>query len=78
MPNYLYRCSTCGSEVNLNHSIKEDPEILCEVDNSVMKRVIFPPVISYVGEGWTRKESANKSAGIPSEVAKTAERLGKL
>lgn len=82
-PLYDYKCTVCGTLREVRHAMSERPDLFCEVEGCEgqhvqMKKLIGKPTIVYHGEGWTQKESANKAAGIPKEVAKTAERLGRL
>lgn len=86
MPHYDYKCPYCENVVTVQHGMTERPQITCldcqvEADENpvVMKKLISRnTLVTYRGEGWTRKESANAAAGIPAEVAKTAEELGRL
>jgi len=39
MPLYTYSCS-CGDEIEIVHSITEDPEIACGICDEPMKRKI--------------------------------------
>ena len=79
MPNYEYKCKECAHIMLFNHGYEERPELTCEVCQSgdVVKMVSLPTVV-FKGSGWGRKESANKAAGIPKEVAETAEKLGRI
>lgn len=82
MPQYDYRCPNCDTVRTVQHGMTERPEVHCEEcteEPVVMKKLISrTTLVTYKGQGWTRKESANAHAGIPAEVAKTAEKLGKL
>lgn len=39
MITYLYRCPECKNEKEIQHSIKDNPRIICEKCNGVMARV---------------------------------------
>jgi predicted nucleic acid-binding Zn ribbon protein len=65
MPRYQYRCLNCKFEKEEEHSIKEDPVIICEMcldadsDNpSVSEMVRTPCITSFKlkGYGWPGKE----------------------
>lgn len=56
---YLYVCRMCGKEKEVMHSIKEDPEILCEEDDQKMVRVISGGTGTiFHGVGWAKKGTA--------------------
>ena len=38
---YIYFCKKCNNEKIIEHSIKEDPSIICEKCNEKMKIKIF-------------------------------------
>ena len=52
MPTYEYRCRDCSKKQEVTHSIKEDPEILCEhcESKNPMERLI-----SWNGAGFILK-----------------------
>lgn len=79
-PEYDYKCPICDTIKTVRHSMLESPEIYCDDHGEqIMKKLISRnTVVTFKGSDWTRKEQANDAAGIPREVADTAERLGKL
>lgn len=63
MPRYDYKCPVCGNVEEHEHSIKEDPTIICENkiperDNIIcgteMKRVPCSTAFKLKGLGWAR------------------------
>ncbi len=72
MPMYLYRCSECGHEYQLNVRIadyqKEQPCPECEIPN----KKVFQPTRNFIlkGDGW-----AGKNNRIKNQMRKKNERL---
>lgn len=54
MPTYDYACEVCGNEEELEHSIKDEPEIKCSKCNAVMKRCISKTSFILQGGGWAK------------------------
>lgn len=78
---YEYKCRQCGEIQEEKHSYKEEPVISCNNCGSTDTfRYLgnHNATILYNGTGWTRKDQENEKAGIPHEVAQTAEDLGKI
>lgn len=83
IPTYLYKCKECESVTEKVHGMNERPEYVCDnpehqEEVSLTKMISGVPLIKFKGGGWTQKDSKNQHAGIPKEVAATAERLGRL
>lgn len=58
MPIYVYKCTKCGVEREVTHSIKEDPQIFCYEDNChyvPMARKPCPTAFLLKGKGWFNK-----------------------
>jgi putative FmdB family regulatory protein len=65
MPVYVYRCRGCeAADVELSHSIHDDPEVVC-VCGKVRRRVPFVPGVSLKGDGWAGRVS---NAGVEGKV----------
>lgn len=57
---YEYVCPECGLSKEVEHSMKENPEILCDTCNKVMKRPIFGgSATHFKGQGWVSKGNAH-------------------
>tara|TARA_B100001996_G_scaffold356661_1_gene320104 strand:- start:415 stop:585 length:171 start_codon:yes stop_codon:yes gene_type:complete len=56
MARYDYKCTKCGKNHDITHSIHEDPEILCEKCKGVCQRQISSKVYMYgsVGIDWNK------------------------
>lgn len=70
MANYLYKCYTCESVVEISHLMTESPTILCsncETD-VIMTRVLFPPMI--IEEPKTIGGLSDRNASRMSDDAK--------
>jgi len=53
MPRYDYKCPKCETIREVEHSIKDDPIIVCQEDGEEMKRVPCSTSFKLRGEGWT-------------------------
>jgi predicted nucleic acid-binding Zn ribbon protein len=56
---YEYKCDYCGKIKELEHSMKESPEVLCYCNCqvvTVMKKVIHVPTIKFVGSGFYKTD----------------------
>jgi len=55
MPRYDYKCPECEKEVEVEHSITEAPELICDECSVQMKRCISGRT-SFVlnGSGWAK------------------------
>ena len=61
MPKYVYRCSECGADRELEHSINEDPIIECYMcDEQFMRRVPQTAATTFNGSGFYRNDSRAK------------------
>ena len=55
MPLYLYKCKTCGKEVEVERSIKDSekgPEKECQCGNTSFTRWITKTAFVLKGGGW--------------------------
>jgi putative FmdB family regulatory protein len=68
MPLYDYRCTSCGREVEVMHSIHDQGPETCAACGGTMHKVLSPPAIHFKGSGWAKKDAASTSA----KAAKTA------
>ena len=63
MPTYNYKCSNCAHELEIFHSISEDPKTYCpncKTDN--LQRIISKSVgISFKGSGFYINDSTKPS-----------------
>jgi len=58
MPTYEYHCNECQADVEIVHSIKEDPVIVCEICKREgklhpMERQISNNIGGFIIKGWT-------------------------
>ena len=62
MPTYCYACDKCNTEKEIEHSIKEDPEIKCECGNIMNRKVVFNTTgFILKGSGWAGKDAKEKN-----------------
>ena len=61
MPTYVYRCSECGADRELNHEMGEDPIIECYMcDEQFMRRVPQATAAVFNGSGFYKTDSRKK------------------
>ena len=61
MPKYVYRCSDCGADRELEHGMSEDPIIECYMcDEQFMRRVPQVSATTFNGSGFYRNDSRGK------------------
>lgn len=51
MPIYTYECA-CGQVLEIQHSMKEDPDIECDNCDGMMQRKPSVPQIQFKGKGF--------------------------
>lgn len=54
MPIYSHKCVDCACVTTTEYSIKEDPEIPCEVCQGPTKRIIQAANFVLTGDGWMK------------------------
>ncbi len=74
MPIYVYRCSACDSEFEVQQRIVEAPLTSCpEGHEGTVKRVIQPVGIAFKGSGFYVNDSAPAGASKPEAATAPAE-----
>lgn len=78
MPNYDYRCTACGAELELFQRISEAPLRTCpQCGKDGLERLISPSSFALKGSGWYAdgygakggdSKSADKPADKPAEA----------
>jgi putative FmdB family regulatory protein len=85
MPTYEYACSECETVVEIVHSIKEDPVIVCEICKRKgklhpMERQISNNIGGFIIKGWTEamawKTKRDKVKGSANLGVKQIDRYG--
>jgi putative FmdB family regulatory protein len=56
MPNYIYQCEN-KHRIELNHSIRESPDITCEECQTPMSRKPQVTSIEFKGSGFYSRDS---------------------
>lgn len=55
---YTYRCKKCNELKNLDHSMKEDPKVLCNKCGEEMKIIIFGgSTVLFNASGFTKRST---------------------
>lgn len=62
---YRYKCKDCAAITEAEHSIKDDPEIPCEVCQGPTRRVIEAAAFKLENGGWF-KDGYSSHRGIKS------------
>lgn len=58
MAIYIYGCTDCDNEIEVEHGMKESPEIVCDNCLIQMKKLILPVGISFKGSGFYINDSS--------------------
>ena len=75
MPLYDYRCTSCGHEVEVTHSVHGTGPETCERCGGPMRKALSTPAIHFKGSGWAKKDARSASAsgrGPAGEAGATA------
>ncbi len=77
MPTYEYRCSSCGEQVDIVHSIHAGPPETCPAcgGRDTLRKSFAPPAIVFKGTGWAKKERSSRpsSGSGDGETPKSGE-----
>jgi len=75
MARYDYKCTKCGKNHDITHSIHEDPKILCEKCKGLCQRQISSRIYMYgtVGVDWNTDPS-KVSDSMKSKADKASKR----
>lgn len=60
MPLYVYRCDSCGHEVERLQRFSDPPLTTCERCGGPLEKVLFPPGLQFKGTGWYVTDYARK------------------
>jgi putative FmdB family regulatory protein len=52
MPLYEYKCSTCGSSLEVLQKVNEPRLEKCPKCGRLLKKVLSPPALQFKGSGW--------------------------
>jgi putative FmdB family regulatory protein len=66
MPRYDYECSNCSTVVEIEHSMKESKQFKCDKCGKNMEKLISPPSLKFVGDGFYKNDydSSSKKARL--------------
>lgn len=56
MPIYIYKCQSCGKELEVVQSFNDPPLEVCPDCGMELRRKIQRVSIKYVGNGWAGKD----------------------
>lgn len=63
MPSYDYECPKCGSVEEVEHSIRDEPEVVCSMCHEKKKRLISKnTTFVLVGDGWAKNGYDKKTS----------------
>lgn len=74
MPLYKYRCSNCGYEFTILHSMNEKPDITCELCGGKAEKMIGKVGISFKGSGFyvTDSKKGNSNSTLKDNKNETS------
>jgi putative FmdB family regulatory protein len=75
MPTYDYRCTRCGQQIEVMHSIHQPGPETCTACGGAMRKALSTPAIHFKGSGWAKKDaatSASKAASAGGAAASPA------
>jgi putative FmdB family regulatory protein len=61
VPLYDYVCESCGSQVEVLHSISASGPTTCTICGGRMRRAVSAPAIVFKGSGWAKKDARDAS-----------------
>ncbi len=67
MPTYVYRCSRCGSEIEVFQSMSDPPLKRCRACRGALRRVFHPVGIVLKGSGFYKTDYA-RAGGSKKEA----------
>ncbi|MCA1726467.1 MAG: FmdB family transcriptional regulator [Actinobacteria bacterium] len=70
MPTYEYRCTQCGTHIEVVQRFGEDPPIECGVCGGELRKVFHPAGILFKGSGFYKTDSRS----APSKTAAKADK----
>ena len=62
MPLYDYRCTECGTEIEVRHGIEASGPAACKVCGGGMRKLVSTPAIHFKGSGWAKKDAQSAAA----------------
>ncbi|MCS7312563.1 MAG: zinc ribbon domain-containing protein [Acidobacteria bacterium] len=62
MPLYVYRCDSCGHEVERLQRFSDPPLTTCGRCGGPLEKVLFPPGLQFKGTGWYVTDYARRGA----------------
>jgi putative FmdB family regulatory protein len=76
MPLYDYRCTACGYEVEVMHSVHGKGPEVCERCGGPMRKALSPPAIHFKGSGWAKKDARSSSGRAGSGASDATAKAG--
>lgn len=74
MPIYGYRCTSCGHEIEVLQSMRDDPLTVCEACGGRLEKKLYPVGVHFKGSGFYStdyKRSSEKKASESKPDAKS-------
>lgn len=72
MARYDYRCSSCGTVFEVEHGMKERPEVTCPKCGGACTRVFRPTGIEFKGNGYYNTDMRGGSSNTEAMSGPTA------
>ena len=74
MPLYEYKCSTCGSLLEVLQKVNEPRLEKCPKCGGLLRKVLSPPALQFKGSGWYITDYAQSKK--PKEESKPEKKPG--
>lgn len=68
MPLYEYKCTVCGSTVEVLQKTEDGPPKTCQKCGGALVKLVSSPAIQFKGNGWYVTDYAKKAS--PEETGK--------
>ncbi len=70
MPLYEYKCTKCGSIIEVIQKVNEKPLTTCNKCGAVLRKLISKAAIQFKGNGWYVTDYAQKEKTPPEPKKK--------
>ena len=77
MPIYEYKCTRCGSLIEVFQKVNDPPLEKCTKCAGLLKKILSPPAIQFKGNGWYLTDYARKDEAVEKEKQTEKDQLKK-
>jgi putative FmdB family regulatory protein len=72
MPTYEYACKSCGEQLEVVQSFRDDPLTTCPKCEGPLRKVFGNIGISFKGSGFYKTDSRSSSGGKPTKAKESS------